>query len=100
MSKISKEELETLEKLSRVRLTAEEREKLLENLGRVLAYVKLLDEVNTEGVKPCSHVISTMRAPLREDEPMRLIPREEFLKNAPAHVGGMIKVPQVIKDQL
>lgn len=95
-----RDQLKNLEKLARIRLSPEEEEKFLTSLKNILAHIEQLKEVNTEGVEPCSHVIEHVQAPLREDEPERLIPREEFLKNAPDHVGGMIKVPKVMKDEL
>lgn len=100
MSKMDEKEIKVLEKLCRISLTEEEEKKFAETLGNVLDYIKKLDEVDTEGVEPCSHVIAGIKAPLREDEPQRLIPREDFLKGAPEHVGGMVKVPTIIKDEL
>lgn len=93
-------QLKALQKLARIRLSEEEEEALLTSLTSILAYVEQLNEIDTEGVDPCSHVIENVSAPLREDEPERLIPRADFLKNAPDNVGGMIKVPSVIKDEL
>lgn len=100
MSKLSKDELQSIKKLCRIEVSGEEEETLLTNLGKILEFVKTLEEVDTEGVEPCYHVIPNTKAPLREDVPQRLIPRDVFLKGAPEHVGGMIKVPKVIKDQL
>jgi len=34
---------------------------------------------------------------MREDLVVPTLTREEFLANAPAHVGGMVRVPPVIK---
>jgi len=99
MTKFDKEQLKTLGKLSRIPLSSEEEALLLSNLTKILSYVDKLNEIDTEKTPPCSHVIQNTSAPLRDDEPQRLIPREEFLKNAPDHIGGMIKVPKVIKDQ-
>ncbi len=100
MSSFEQEQLHTLEKLCRIKLAPQEKEKLSNNLKRVLDYVAILNEVDTSDVEPCSHVLESMTAPLREDVAKRLISRKEFLDNAPQHVGGMIKVPKVIKDQL
>jgi|JI9StandDraft_1071089.scaffolds.fasta_scaffold20862_5 aspartyl-tRNA(Asn)/glutamyl-tRNA(Gln) amidotransferase subunit C len=100
MSSFTSEQLHTLEKLCRLKLTPEEERKFCDNLKRMLDYMAMLNEIDTEGVKPCSHVLESMTAPLREDIAERLIPRKEFLDNAPEHVGGMIKVPKVIKDEL
>ena len=100
MSKIDKQRLKTLQKLCRIRLEEHEEDQLLKNLEKVLNFVEMLKEVNTQGIEPCTHIIHGMKAPLREDEPKRLIPREEFLRAAPDQIGGMIKVPKVMKDEL
>lgn len=100
MSHIEKEELQLLKKLCRIQLSHEEERKCLENLKKILNYMDQLKEVDTEGVEPCRHVIPKVAAPLREDEPKRLISRDVFLKGSPSHVGGMVKVPKIIKDQL
>ena len=100
MSSFEQKQLHSLEKLSRIKLTPQEGEKLSSNLKRVLDYVAILNEVDTSEIEPCSHVLESMTAPLREDVPKRLVSRKEFLDNAPQHVGGMIKVPKVMKDQL
>jgi aspartyl-tRNA(Asn)/glutamyl-tRNA(Gln) amidotransferase subunit C len=100
MTIFDKQTLQALGKLARIHLNSSEEEVLLENLTKIVSFINVLNEVDTKGVPPCSHVIKHMRAPMREDEPQRLIPREDFLKNAPDHIGGMIKVPKVIKDQL
>lgn len=99
MTKFNKGQLKTLEKLCKIPLDAREEEILLANLNKILAHIEQLNEVDTENVKPCNHVIKNTKAPLREDEPERLIPRDQFLKSTPEHIGGMVKVPKVIKDQ-
>lgn len=97
---MDEKQLQNLQKLARIDLSDDEEKKLLTNLKNILAHVEEMNEVDTKGVEPCSHVIESVYAPLRDDEPKRLIPRDEFLKNAPEHIGGMIRVPKVIKDEL
>ncbi len=97
---MDEKQLKDLQKLARIDLSEEEEKKLLCNLKDILVHVEEMNEVDTEGVEPCSHVIKGVTAPMRDDEEERLIPREEFLKNAPEHIGGMIRVPKVIKDEL
>ena len=97
---MDEKQLKNLQKLARIALTPEEEKKLLSNLKNILSHIDQLNEVDTEGVETCRHVTTGSVAPLREDEPKRLIEREEFLKNAPDHIGGMIRVPKVIKDEL
>lgn len=98
MANFNEKQLKTLEKLCRLPLDPSEEETLLANLTKILTHIETLNEVDTEDVIPCNHVIKNTSAPLADDEPKRLIPRAEFLKNAPEHIGGMVKVPKVMKD--
>lgn len=100
MADFTEEELETLEQLARIRLKKAEREELTQHLKNMLDYVATLQECDTEKLEACSHVIAGTTAPLREDVVHDKIPREEFLENAPAHAGGLLKVPPVIQDEL
>lgn len=85
-------------RLCHISATEKEKKELLKSIADVLAYVELLDEVNTEGVTPCFTVHETLRSVMREDIPEAPLPRDLFLANAPAHVGGMIRVPPVLKQ--
>lgn|GEM_PF-216499 len=98
MSKFNEKTLENLKKLCRIDCTPEEDKDILHSLGRVLEYVELLKEVDTTGVASCNYVLQSMLKNLmREDEIKDLLPREQFLSNAPDQIGGMIRVPPVIK---
>lgn len=58
-----------------------------------------MKEVDTEGVEVCNHVSETVSNVMREDDIGETLPRETFLENSPSHVGGMIRVPTVIKKR-
>jgi len=87
-----------LTKLCRISLSEEEKEKFLKSLSQILEYISQLQDVPTEGVAPCDTVLATLTNVLREDIPGELLPRDLFLANAPSHVGGMIRVPSVLKQ--
>lgn len=97
MTALDEKEIEKLIHLCRIECTEEEKKKLRANLSRVLAYVDQLKEINTEGIPPCNHVLDEMHNVWREDTIGEILPRELFLANAPSQVGGMIKVPPIIK---
>ncbi|MBY0529036.1 MAG: Asp-tRNA(Asn)/Glu-tRNA(Gln) amidotransferase subunit GatC [Rhabdochlamydiaceae bacterium] len=97
MSEFDENELDHLMKLCRIECSSEEKASLKENLAKVLKYIELLQEVDTEGVKPCLSVQESLVNVTREDVVENTLSREQFLANAPAHVGGMIRVPPVIK---
>ena len=97
MANFNEQDFEKLTKLCRIACSDEERKKLLHSLQNILAYVDQLKEIDTEGVAPCSHVMETMANVMREDRVGELLSRELFLANAPAHTGGMVRVPPVLK---
>lgn len=96
---LNEKELKALERLCRIYLSPAEEGELLHNLQNILNAVEKLKEVDTESVEPCSHVLEDMIAPLREDVAERLLSRETFLKQAPAKISAMLKVPPVIKEE-
>lgn len=98
MPEINKETIKQLSQLSRIHCTEEEQETLLKDLKKILAYIEQLNEIDTENVPPCNHVLAEITNVTREDRVGHVLNRDDFLANAPAHVGGMIKVPPVIKQ--
>jgi aspartyl-tRNA(Asn)/glutamyl-tRNA(Gln) amidotransferase subunit C len=84
-----------LEKLVRLELSEEERESLRTDLNAILAMVEKLQEVDTEGVEPLTHLSDTLHA-LRADEVRGQVTREQALGNAPDSDGVFFRVPKVI----
>lgn len=90
---------EHLKKLCRIQCTPEEEEEIHLSLQKVLQYVEQLNEVDTEGVPSCNYVLRSMlKNRMRGDVVKDLLPRESFLANAPDQVGGMVRVPPVLKS--
>lgn len=99
MSKFNRETVKALSKLCRIDCTEEEEISLMHDLEKIINYFEQLDEIDTEGVPPCNHVLDDIANVMRDDEIGELLPRDVFLANAPSHTGGMIKVPPVIKGR-
>ncbi|HLO12087.1 MAG TPA: Asp-tRNA(Asn)/Glu-tRNA(Gln) amidotransferase subunit GatC, partial [Pseudoneobacillus sp.] len=59
-------------------------------------FAEELNELNTEGIEPTSHVLNIKNV-LREDKAACGLPREEVLKNAPEHQNGQFKVPSILE---
>jgi aspartyl-tRNA(Asn)/glutamyl-tRNA(Gln) amidotransferase subunit C len=97
MAALNEEEFARLTRLCRIETTEEEKKKFLHGLRKVLSYIDLLQELDTSGVATCNHVIENSVKAMRDDDIGECLPREEFLANAPSHIGGMIKVPPVMK---
>jgi aspartyl-tRNA(Asn)/glutamyl-tRNA(Gln) amidotransferase subunit C len=98
--KFDRSSLQKLQKLSRIQCKPKQEEALLESLQNILKHVEKLNEVNTENVPTCNHVLGELQYNMmRKDEEGPLRSREEFLANSPSHVGGMIRVPPILKKE-
>ncbi|HSX03148.1 MAG TPA: Asp-tRNA(Asn)/Glu-tRNA(Gln) amidotransferase subunit GatC [Rhabdochlamydiaceae bacterium] len=90
-------QIDHLAKLCRIACSEEEKKQLAKNLSGVLAYIKQLNELDTENVPPCNRVLETTKNVLRADDVGETISRDDFLANSGSHVGGMVRVPPIIK---
>ena len=95
--KISKKEVLDTAELARLEFEDSHLEKFTEQLGRILEYIEDLNELNTDGIEPTSHVLE-LTTPLREDRVDQLITTEEALQNAPEKDDDFFVVPKVIED--
>jgi len=82
--------------LTRLSCSPEEEKRLIDDLNQMLAYVAVLDELDTEGVEPTAHVLPLANV-FREDEPSESLSQEEALRNAPSSGHGHFRVPKVIE---
>jgi aspartyl-tRNA(Asn)/glutamyl-tRNA(Gln) amidotransferase subunit C len=88
-------EVEHIAALARLQFSDEEKEKFTHQLNDILQYIEKLNELDTSKVEPLSHVIELSNV-FREDVEKPSISAEEALKNAPAKVDTLFKVPKVI----
>ena len=79
-------------RLSRLRLTDEEVERMSDELSSILEHVERINELDLDGVEPTSHVIDVENV-LRPDEPRESLPRESALENAPDAAEQGFRVP-------
>ncbi len=91
--------LEKIAKLAKLEFDGEEKEKIKDDLNKMLAFVEKLNELDTEGVEPLKYVNEDEKAFLRPDKPEQVITQEEALKNAPDHDSDYFRVPKVIKNK-
>jgi aspartyl-tRNA(Asn)/glutamyl-tRNA(Gln) amidotransferase subunit C len=94
--KISKQEVEHVAKLARLALTDQERERLTDQLSNILTYVEKLNELETKGIEPTSHVLDISNV-MRDDVPRDSLTQERALANAPEMAAGHYKVPKIIE---
>ena len=94
--KIDHDTLHKLAHLARLELKPGEEEALLASLENVLTWMEQLDELDTEGVEPLTHVTGEVNN-WREDEAENRLTRQQALANAPRQDGTYLKVPKVIE---
>ncbi len=92
---ISIPEVEKVAGLAKLRLTAEEKQRMAQQLQKVVEYVEKINELDTRDVEPSSHSVDTPPV-LREDRAAPWLSQEEALQNAPAKRSGYFSVPKVI----
>jgi aspartyl-tRNA synthetase len=83
-------------KLARLRMTEEEALSYQKDLNDILAYFETLSELDTENVKPMSHVLEIKNV-WREDKPGKPDKKESILSNAPVRDGDYYKVPRILE---
>lgn len=93
-------ELEHLERLARVKLSGESREKLRGQLARIIEFVKQLQTIDTAAIELRSPT-ADLKPALRGDETKPCLPRDEALAASPENRKGYFAVPPVIEaDEL
>ena len=94
---ITRDDVAKVAALARLELTGDEETLYTEQLGKILAYVEQLSEVDTEGVEPTTYTVP-LRSVFREDEVKPSLPHEDALQNAPDKGRGCFKVPNIIEQ--
>lgn len=85
-----------LEELSRLKLTHEEEERAKGELTKILGYIDMLNELDTENVEAMSHPFPYTNN-FRDDECKASTERELILQNAPQQKDGCFKVPTTVE---
>lgn len=82
--------------LAKLELSEEEREAAKKDMGRMLDYIDQLNELDTSGVEPMSHVLPA-RNVFREDVVTNGDGRADTLSNAPEQKADMFVVPKTFE---
>ena len=93
---ISDETIEYVGILAKLELSPEEKEQAKKDMGNMLDYIDMLNELDTSAVEPMSHVF-TMTNVFREDVVTNGDDHENMLKNAPECKDGSYKVPKTVE---
>ncbi|MFC3800297.1 Asp-tRNA(Asn)/Glu-tRNA(Gln) amidotransferase subunit GatC [Cohnella sp. GCM10012308] len=93
---ITTKDVEHVANLARLTLTDDEKEQFTGQLNAILKYAEKLNELDTAGVEPTSHVLPLSNV-MREDAPKASLPIEKVLRNAPEAEDDQFKVPAVLE---
>jgi aspartyl-tRNA(Asn)/glutamyl-tRNA(Gln) amidotransferase subunit C len=94
---ISREEVEKVSLLGRLLLSEDELAKLTVQLGAILDYMNLLQELNTDGVEPMAHALDVFDV-FRDDLVRPSLDRQQALANAPHRDAECYLVPAVLGE--
>ncbi|MDZ7859734.1 MAG: Asp-tRNA(Asn)/Glu-tRNA(Gln) amidotransferase subunit GatC [Candidatus Krumholzibacteriota bacterium] len=95
---LSDDEIKHIEKLARIRLGDEDREKLKGQLSDIIEFVRVLQKIDTSGFETVEH-IARFKPILREGGAGGELEREKVLEQAPDRENGFFKVPPVINKK-
>lgn len=92
---ISDETIEYVGILAKLELSGEEKEQAKKDIGEMLDYIDKLNELDTSGVEPMSHVFPVHNV-FREDVVVNGDGRETALANAPERKEDSFVVPKTV----
>ena len=95
--RLTRADVDRIAALARLELSDAEKDLFVHQLSHVLAYAEQIQNIDTTGVPPTSHVLARMPAD-RADEPRVGLTNAEALANAPdpSAQTGLFRVPKVL----
>ncbi len=94
--KLTREGIDRVAVLARLRLTPEEQASLTEDLDHILGYMEKLNQLDTGDVEPFNHAVNIENT-LRDDRVTNQPNADALLANAPARDATFFKVPKIIE---
>ena len=95
MSKLSRDDVVKLAKLSRLKLTDKEVEEFQTELAEILTYVEVLDSVDTAGLEPTYQVTGLKNVSRKDVLKDYGVTPKDLLKDSPLK-DGQFKVKRVL----
>jgi aspartyl-tRNA(Asn)/glutamyl-tRNA(Gln) amidotransferase subunit C len=94
--KISKEDVEHVAQLARLRFQEDELERFTFQMDAILNFVEQLNHIDTSQIEPTTHAMDLSNV-FREDEIAQSLDIDEALANAPNRVVDSFQVPRIIE---
>jgi aspartyl-tRNA(Asn)/glutamyl-tRNA(Gln) amidotransferase subunit C len=95
MSSLSRQDVENIARLARLKLPPERLDAMAGGLSQILAFVEQLNSVDTTGIEPLLSV-SQVTLPQRPDVVTDGDRQADVLSNAPDKTQGFFVVPKVV----
>lgn len=92
---VSIDDVRVVARLARLEFSEKQEELLADELTAVLQYMATLDEVDTEGIAPMTHVRAVAQG-VRDDHVKAGIGTDDALRNAPDTYADYFRVPKVL----
>lgn len=92
---IDKNTVEKLAHLARLEFSEEEKETMVQDMDKILAFVDKISELDLEGVEPLVYLTEEGNV-MRKDEVKTEVTKDEALKNAPDKDTDYFRVPKVL----
>lgn len=94
---VTTDEVKYIAALARLQYEEAELPQIAKELSAILSYMDTLNELDTENVKPMTHVLDLKNVFREDEEPAEgRITHDEALKNAPDADSEYFRVPKVI----
>ncbi|MDV2496657.1 MAG: Asp-tRNA(Asn)/Glu-tRNA(Gln) amidotransferase subunit GatC [bacterium] len=94
--KISRDEVLHIARLARLTFSEAEVDRFAEQLSAILTYMEKLDELDTSGVEPTSHVLPLANV-FKADETLPSLERDKIMSGGPSTEHGHYKVPKIVE---
>jgi len=91
---ISEDDVRYVAKLARLRVEPDETARMAGELGKILAHIDKMSELDLDDVPPTAHVLDVVNV-VREDREAASLSRDEALRNAPAVSDDCFRVPRM-----
>ncbi len=93
---ITEKDVEHVASLAHLEFDDETKKNITTQLKNILTYVKKLNELDTSGIEPTSHVLPLQNV-FKDDLMKTIFDKESSFQNAPQFDKGHYQVPKIIE---
>jgi aspartyl-tRNA(Asn)/glutamyl-tRNA(Gln) amidotransferase subunit C len=94
--KITKEEVDHVALLARLRFSEQEKGRFTTQMNAILEYMDKLEQLDTSKVEPTFHAVARTNV-FRDDAVLPSFSQDQSLNNAPDGDGKFFRVPKIIE---